>query len=60
MSEIVTKSNAIINGSIIITVHLIFWVIVTIALPLISIATALIIQSISVTYRAKCRKMQQA
>ena len=41
MSENATKLNAIINGSIIITVYLIFWVIVTVVLPIISIGLRL-------------------
>ena len=41
MSENATKPNAIINGSIIIAVYLIFWVIVTVVLPIISIGLRL-------------------
>ena len=36
-----TKPNAIINGSIIIAVYFIFWVIVTVVLPIISIGLRL-------------------
>ena len=41
MSENATKPNAIINGSIIIAVYFIFWVIVTVVLPIISIGLRL-------------------
>ena len=41
MSENTTKPNAIINGSIIIAVYFIFWVIVTVVLPIISIGLRL-------------------
>ena len=41
MSENAAKPNAIINGSIIIAVYFIFWVIVTIVLPIISIGLRL-------------------
>ena len=41
MSENAAKPNAIINGSIIIAVYLIFWVIVTVVLPIISIGLRL-------------------
>ena len=41
MSENAAKPNAIINGSIIIAVYFIFWVIVTVALPLMSIGLRL-------------------
>ena len=37
MSENAAKPNSIINGSIIIAVYFIFWVIVTVLLPIISI-----------------------
>ena len=37
MSENTAKLNPIINGSIIIAVYFIFWVIVTVVLPIISI-----------------------
>ena len=41
MSENAAKLNAIINGSIIIAVYFIFWVIVTVVLPIISIGLRL-------------------
>ena len=41
MSENAAKPNAIINGSIIIAVYFIFWVIVTVVLPMISIGLRL-------------------
>ena len=41
MSENTAKPNAIINGSIIIAVYFIFWVIVTVLLPIISIGLRL-------------------
>ena len=41
MSENAAKPNAIINGSIIIVVYFIFWVIVTVVLPLMSIGLRL-------------------
>ena len=41
MSENTAKPNAIINGSIIIAVYFIFWVIVTVVLPIISIGLRL-------------------
>ena len=41
MSENATKPKAIINGSIIIAVYFIFWVIVTVVLPIISIGLRL-------------------
>ena len=41
MSEKAAKPNAIINGSIIIAVYFIFWVIVTVVLPIISIGLRL-------------------
>ena len=41
MTENAAKPNAIINGSIIIAVYFIFWVIVTIVLPIISIGLRL-------------------
>ena len=41
MSENTAKPNAIINGSIIIAVYFIFWVIVTVVLPVISIGLRL-------------------
>ena len=41
MPENAAKSNAIINGSIIIAVYFIFWVIVTVVLPIISIGLRL-------------------
>ena len=41
MTENTAKPNAIINGSIIIAVYFIFWVIVTIVLPIISIGLRL-------------------
>ena len=41
MTENATKPNAIINGSIIIAVYFIFWVIVTVVLPIISIGLRL-------------------
>ena len=41
MSENVAKPNAIFNGSIIIAVYFIFWVIVTVVLPIISIGLRL-------------------
>ncbi len=41
MSENAAKPNAIINGSIIIAVYFIFWIIVTVVLPIISIALRL-------------------
>ena len=41
MSENSAKPNAIINGSIIIAVYFIFWVIVTVVLPIISIGLRL-------------------
>ena len=41
MSENAAKPNAIINGSIIIAVYFIFWVIVTVVLPIISIGLRL-------------------
>ena len=41
MSENAAKPNPIINGSIIIVVYLIFWVIVTVVLPIISIGLRL-------------------
>ena len=41
MSENAAKPNAIINGSIIIVVYFIFWVIVTVVLPIISIGLRL-------------------
>ena len=41
MSENPAKPNAIINGSIIIAVYFIFWVIVTVVLPIISIGLRL-------------------
>ena len=41
MSENTAKPNAIINGSIIITVYFIFWVIVTVVLPILSIGLRL-------------------
>ena len=41
MSENTSKPNAIINGSIIIAVYFIFWVIVTVVLPIISIGLRL-------------------
>ena len=41
MSENSTNPNAIINGSIIIAVYFIFWVIVTVVLPIISIGLRL-------------------
>ena len=41
MSENAAKPNAIINGSIIIAVYFIFWVIVTVLLPIISIGLRL-------------------
>ena len=37
MSENAAKRNTIINGSIIVVVYFIFWVIVTVVLPIISI-----------------------
>ena len=41
MLENTTKTNVIINGSILIAVYLIFWVIVTVILPIISIGLRL-------------------
>ena len=41
MSENAVKPNTIINGSIIIAVYFIFWVIVTVVLPIISIGLRL-------------------
>ena len=41
MSENAAKSNAILNGSIIIALYFIFWVIVTVVLPIISIGLRL-------------------
>ena len=41
MTENTAKPNAILNGSIIIAVYLIFWVIVTVMLPIISIGLRL-------------------
>jgi len=41
MSENAAKPNAIINGSIIIAVYFIFWVIVTVVLPIISLGLRL-------------------
>ena len=41
MSENAAKLNAIINGSIIIALYFIFWVIVTVVLPIISIGLRL-------------------
>ena len=41
MSENTAKLNPIINGSIIIAVYFIFWVIVTVVLPIISIGLRL-------------------
>jgi len=41
MSENAAKPNSIINGSIIIAVYFIFWVIVTVVLPIISIGLRL-------------------
>ena len=41
MSVNAAKPNAIINGSIIIAVYFIFWVIVTVILPIISIGLRL-------------------
>ena len=41
MTENAAKPNAIINGSIIIAVYFIFWVIVTVVLPIISIGLRL-------------------
>ena len=41
MSENEAKPNAIINGSILIAVYFIFWVIVTVVLPIISIGLRL-------------------
>ena len=41
MSENAAKPNAIINGSIIIAVYFIFWVIVTVVVPIISIGLRL-------------------
>ena len=41
MSGNAAKPNAIINGSIIIAVYFIFWVIVTVVLPIISIGLRL-------------------
>ena len=41
MTENTAKPNAIINGSIIIAVYFIFWVIVTVVLPIISIGLRL-------------------
>ena len=41
MSENAAKPNAIINGSIIIALYFIFWVIVTVVLPIISIGLRL-------------------
>ena len=41
MLENATRPNSIINGSIIITVYFIFWVIVIVVLPIISIGLRL-------------------
>ena len=41
MSENAVKPNAIINGSIIIAVYFIFWIVVTVVLPIISIGLRL-------------------
>ena len=41
MTENTAKPNAIINGSIIIAVYFVFWVIVTVVLPIISIGLRL-------------------
>ena len=41
MSENAAKPNAIINGSIIIAVYFIFWLIITVVLPIISIGLRL-------------------
>ena len=41
MSENAAKPNAIISGSILIAVYFIFWVIVTVLLPIISIGLRL-------------------
>ena len=41
MMDNAAKPNAIINGSIIIAVYFIFWVIVTVVLPIISIGLRL-------------------
>ena len=41
MSENAVKPSAIVNGSIIIAVYFIFWVIVTVVLPIISIGLRL-------------------
>ena len=41
MSENAAKPNAIINGTILIAVYFIFWVIVTVVLPIISIGLRL-------------------
>ena len=41
MSENAEKPNAFINGSIIIAVYFIFWVIVTVVLPILSIGLRL-------------------
>jgi len=41
MSENTAKPNSIINGSIVIAVYFIFWVVVTVVLPIISIVLRL-------------------
>ena len=41
MSENAVKPNTIINGSIVIAVYFIFWVVVTVVLPIISIGLRL-------------------
>ena len=41
MSENTAKPNSIINGSIVIAVYFIFWVVVTVVLPIISIGLRL-------------------
>jgi len=41
MSENATKPNVILNGSIIIAVYFIFWVVVTVVFPIISLGLRL-------------------
>jgi len=49
MSENVAKPNAIISGSIIIAVYFIFWVIITVVLPIISLGLRLFLKESQIT-----------
>jgi len=60
MSESAAKPNTIINGSIIIAVYFIFWVIVTVVLPIMSIGLRLYSKESKIKNDQTPDKMQNA